>query len=62
MANEQRTDTFAALRAMLARHAGRMTVTVDRPGHYALASATLTDRRGRPLSCACVEPWWDASS
>ena len=32
-----------------------MTVTVDEPGHYQLASPTLTDRIGRPLFSASVQ-------
>ena len=32
-----------------------MTVIVDKPGHYGLASATMTDRIGRPLHCASVQ-------
>ncbi len=48
-------QTFAALRAILEPHAKRMTVTVDEPGHYQLASPTMTDRVGRPLFCASVE-------
>jgi hypothetical protein len=32
-----------------------MTVTVDEPGHYQLASPTMTDRVGRPLFCASVQ-------
>jgi hypothetical protein len=47
-------DTFAALRAILEPHAKRMTVTVDEPRHYQLASPTMTDRIGRPLFCASV--------
>jgi hypothetical protein len=47
-------DTFAALRAILEPHAKRMTVTVDEPWHYELASRTMTDRIGRPLFCASV--------
>jgi hypothetical protein len=47
-------ETFSALRVILASHAKRMTVTVDEPGHYQLASPTLTDRIGRPLFCASV--------
>jgi hypothetical protein len=47
-------ETFSALRAILASHEKRMTVTVDEPGHYQLASPTLTDRIGRPLFCAAV--------
>jgi hypothetical protein len=48
-------ETFAALRAILEAHAQRMTVTVDEPGHYELASPTMTDRVGRPLFCASVQ-------
>ena len=48
-------ETFAALRAILEPHAKRMTVTVDEPGHYQLASPTMTDRTGRLLFCASVQ-------
>ena len=48
------TGTFSALRALLEPYAKRMTVTVDEPGHYQLASPTMTDRAGRPLFCASV--------
>jgi hypothetical protein len=48
-------DTFAALRAILEPYAKRMTVTVDEPGHYQIASPTMTDRIGRPLFCASVQ-------
>jgi hypothetical protein len=48
-------DIFAALRAILEPHAKRMTVTLDEPGHYRLASPTMTDRIGRPLFCASVQ-------
>ena len=47
--------TFAALRAILEPHAKRLTVTVDKPGHFELASPTMTDRVGRPLFCAAVQ-------
>ena len=47
--------TFAALRAILEPHAKRLTVTVDKPGHFELASPTMTDRAGRPLFCAAVQ-------
>jgi hypothetical protein len=46
---------FAALRAILEPHAKRLTVTVDEPGHFELASPTMTDRVGRPLFCAAVQ-------
>jgi hypothetical protein len=47
--------TFAALRAILEPQAKRLTVTVDEPGHFELASPTMTDRIGRPLFCAAVK-------
>jgi hypothetical protein len=47
--------TFAALRAILEPHAKRLTVTVDEPGHFELASPTMTDHAGRPLFCAAVQ-------
>ena len=47
--------TFAALRAILEPYVKRLTVTVDEPGHFALASPTMTDRVGRPLFCAAVQ-------
>jgi hypothetical protein len=47
--------TFAALRAILEPHAKRLMVTVDDPGHFELASPTMTDRAGRPLFCAAVQ-------
>ena len=47
-------ETFASLRAVLEAHAKRMIVTVDKPGHFEVASPTRTDRVGRPLAFACV--------
>jgi hypothetical protein len=47
--------TFAALRAILEPYVKRLTVTVDEPGHFELASPTMTDRVGRPLFCAAVQ-------
>jgi hypothetical protein len=47
--------TFAALRSILEPYVKRLTVTVDEPGHFALASPTMTDRVGRPLFCAAVQ-------
>jgi hypothetical protein len=47
--------TFAALRGILEPHAKRLAVTVDEPGHFALASPTMRDRVGRPLFCAAVQ-------
>ena len=46
--------TFASLRAILEAYAKRLIVIVDKPGHYELASTTMTDRVGRPLFCASV--------
>jgi hypothetical protein len=48
-------ETFTALRSVLEAHAARMMVTVDKPGHFELASRTQTDRVGRPLFCAAVK-------
>jgi hypothetical protein len=48
-------ETFDALRAVLEPYAKRMIVMVNEPGHYQLASATMTDRIGRPLYCAAVQ-------
>jgi hypothetical protein len=48
-------ETFTAIRGMLERHAKRMTVTVDKPGDFQVASPTMTDRTGRPLFCAAVQ-------
>jgi hypothetical protein len=47
--------TFSALRAVLARHAGTLLVTVDKPGDYQVSSPTMKDRIGRPLSVAAVQ-------
>ena len=47
--------TFTSLRRVLEAHAKTMKVTVDEPGHYQLASPTMTDRVGRPLFCASVQ-------
>jgi hypothetical protein len=48
------SQTFAALKKVLEPHAKRMTVTLDEPGHYQVASRTMKDRVGRPLFCASV--------
>ena len=53
--NDRFAETFAALRAILEPHAKRLAVTVDEPGHFALASPTMRDRVGRPLFCAAVQ-------
>ena len=56
MPNTERfAATFAALRAILEPYVKRLTVTVDEPGHFELASPTMTDRVGRPLFCAAVQ-------
>jgi len=47
--------TFAVLRAILEPYSKRLTVTVDEPGHFEIASPTMTDRVGRPLFCAAVQ-------
>ena len=47
-------DTFATLRDILAAHSEELVVTVDKPGDYQLASPTMQDRIGRPLSVAGV--------
>jgi hypothetical protein len=46
--------TFDALRGILQRQK-RLIVTVDEPGDYQMASATLRDRTGRPLFLAGVQ-------
>jgi hypothetical protein len=48
-------ETFAALKGLLEAHAKRVIVTVDKPGHYQVASPTLKDRLGRPLVFAAVK-------
>jgi hypothetical protein len=47
--------TFAALRALLDKHAKNLLVKVDNPGDYQLCSPTKTDRVGRPLFLAGVQ-------
>jgi hypothetical protein len=48
-------ETFATLRSVLQRHGKRLTVTLDTPGNFQLASPTLLDRAGRPLFVAAVQ-------
>jgi hypothetical protein len=48
-------ETFDALRRVLARHSKRLIVVADKPGDYQVASATQTDRIGRPLWLAAVQ-------
>ena len=55
MPTQQFRETFAALRSVLESHAKKMTVTVDKPGHYVVASPTMTDRTGRPLFFGSVQ-------
>lgn len=47
--------TFTALRGVLERHRGSMTVYADTPDAYQLCSASLKNRIGRPLFVAAVE-------
>jgi hypothetical protein len=47
--------TFSALRAILEPYSKQLVLTADEPGRYELASPTMTDRLGRPLSCAAVQ-------
>lgn len=47
-------DTFTTLREVLASQSGDLVVTVDRPGDFQVASPTMQDRIGRPLSVAGV--------
>jgi hypothetical protein len=46
--------TFTTLREVLASQSGDLVVTVDRPGDFQVASPTMQDRIGRPLSVAGV--------
>ena len=42
------------MREVLASQSGDLVVTVDRPGDFQVASPTMQDRIGRPLSVAGV--------
>jgi len=53
--SEPFADTFAALRAILQRHAKRLTVIVDKADDFQVASPTLVDRTGRPLFVAAAQ-------
>lgn len=56
MAKSESFDaTFEALRGILERHAKRLTVVIDSPAEYQVASSTLKDRTGRPLFLAAVQ-------
>jgi hypothetical protein len=48
-------ETFVVLREILAAHAKRLIVTVDKPGDYQVGSPTMKDRIGRPLFVAAVQ-------
>jgi hypothetical protein len=48
------SETFATLRELLASHSDDLVVTVDKPGDFQVASPTMQDRIGRPLSVAGV--------
>lgn len=48
------SETFATLREVLAAQSDELVVTVDRPGDFQVASPTMRDRIGRPLSVAGV--------
>ena len=49
------SETFTALRAILAAQSKRLVVIADRPGDYQVGSPTMTDRIGRPLFVAAVQ-------
>jgi hypothetical protein len=49
------SDTFATLRSILKRHAGRLLVTADTTGEFMVASRDQVDRAGRPLAVAGVQ-------
>ena len=48
-------ETFVLLRGILAAHASRLVVIVDKPGDYQVGSPTMKDRIGRPLYVAGVK-------
>ena len=48
------TETFTTLREVLAAQSDELVVTVDRPGEFRVASATMQDRSGQPLVVAGV--------
>ena len=49
------SETFVALRGMLAKVGHSLEVTADTPTDFQLASKTMIDRRGRPLFVAAVQ-------
>ena len=55
MAPTHLSETFAALRDVLAAHSKRLIVIVDKPGDYQVGSPTMKDRVGRPLYFAGVK-------
>lgn len=54
MAAADLSDTFAALRGVLKKHAARVLVTADTATNYTVASREKKDRAGRPLFIAGV--------
>ena len=48
-------ETFSTLRRILLPYAKEMTVQVDKPGNYQIASPTMKDLIGRPLFVAAVQ-------
>jgi len=49
------SETFGALRVMLAKVGHSLEVTADTPTDFQLASKTMIDRRGKPLFVAAVQ-------
>jgi len=49
------SETFTALRAILAAQSKRLVVIADKPGDYQVGSPTMKDRVGRPLYVAGVK-------
>jgi hypothetical protein len=47
--------TFSTLRDVLRRQAPKAIVVTDTPGDFQIASPTLVDRKGRPLTLAAVQ-------
>lgn len=48
-------ETFAALRAVLKKHAARLLVTTDTADNFIVSSRDKVDRAGRPLFVAGVQ-------
>lgn len=49
------SETFGALRGMLAKVGRSLEVTADTPTDFQLASKSMRDRQGRPLFVAAVQ-------